>query len=258
MVKKSPTKFKIKMEYYLSYIKDITGNNYLGIKIEKGLIEPFLSELKDILGSEYETYTNLQQQRDHGSYHITVINVMDYNKLGKQGIDQFINSLESVMKYPIDDLQMLGVGTAQKNENRTYFVVCRSEKLQAIRKRYDLPEQDFHITLGFKFKDVFGVRKNEVLEKKSKFIQLLGIEYLKKENFEFLRKIENWNENPDLEIIPISISESYLKIKVSDYLMDIGLTEDNNFRIFTRYKDEKNSSRMPTTELLSIITKKDF
>ena len=246
------------MEYYLSYIKDITGNNYLGIKIEKGLIEPFLSELKDILGSEYETYTNLQQQRDHGSYHITVINVMDYNKLGKQGIDQFINSLESVMKYPIDDLQMLGVGTAQKNENRAYFVVCRSEKLQAIRKRYDLPEQDFHITLGFKFKDVFGVRKNEVLEKKSKFIQLLGVEYLKKENFEFLRKIENWNENPDLEIIPISISESYLKIKVSDYLMDIGLTEDNNFRIFTRYKDEKNSSRMPTTELLSIITKKDF
>jgi len=246
------------MEYYLSYIKDITGNNYLGIKIEKGLIEPFLSELKDILGSEYETYTNLQQQRDHGSYHITVINVMDYNKLGKQGIDQFINSLESVMKYPIDDLQMLGVGTVQKNENRAYFVVCRSEKLQAIRKRYDLPEQDFHITLGFKFKDVFGVRKNEVLEKKSKFIQLLGVEYLKKENFEFLRKIENWNENPDLEIIPISISESYLKIKVSDYLMDIGLTEDNNFRIFTRYKDEKNSSRMPTTELLSIITKKDF
>jgi hypothetical protein len=183
---------------------------------------------------------------------------MDYNKLGKQEIDQFINSLESVMKYPIDDLQMLGVGTAQKNENRAYFVVCRSEKLQAIRKRYDLPEQDFHITLAFKFKDVFGVRKNEVLEKKSKFIQLLGVEYLKKENFEFLRKIENWNENPDLEIIPISISESYLKIKVSDYLMDIGLTEDNNFRIFTRYKDEKNSSRMPTTELLSIITKKDF
>lgn len=246
------------MTYFLSYIRDITGNNYLGIKIEKALVDPFLNELKDILGSEYETYTNLQQQRDHGSYHITVINVMDYNKLGKQEIDQFINSLESVMKYPIDDLQMLGVGTAQKNENRAYFVVCRSEKLQAIRKRYDLPEQDFHITLAFKFKDVFGVRKNEVLEKKSKFIQLLGVEYLKKENFEFLRKIENWNENPDLEIIPISISESYLKIKVSDYLMDIGLTEDNNFRIFTRYKDEKNSSRMPTTELLSIITKKDF
>lgn len=246
------------MQYFLSYIKDVAGNNYLGIKIEKGLIEPFLSELKDVLGSEYETYTNLQQQRDHGSYHITVINVMDYNKLSKSGIDKFVNSLESVMKYPIDDLQMLGIGTAQKNENRAYFVVCRSEKLQAIRQRYNLSEHDFHITLGFKFKDVFGVRKNEVLKKTSKFIQLLGQEYLKKENFEFLRKIVNWDENPDEEIIPISISDSFLKIKVGDYLMDIGLTDDNRFQVFTKYKDEKNLTRMSTSELLSIITKKDF
>lgn len=246
------------MIYYLSYIKDVIGNNYLGIKIEKPLVDPFLIELKDILGSEYETYINLQQQRDHDSYHITVINTMDYNRLSKGGIDKFINSLESVMKYPIDDLQMLGVGTAQKNENNTYFVVCKSEKLQALRKRYELPEQDFHITLGFKFKDVFGVRKNEVLKKDSKFIQLLGQEYLKKENFEFLRKIENWNENPDTEIVPISIDKSYLKIKVGDYLMDIGLTEDNKLLIFTKYKDEKNSPRMSTTELLSIITKKRF
>jgi hypothetical protein len=246
------------MTYYLSYIRDTIGNNYLGIKIEKQLIESHLNELKEILGSEYETYTNLQQQRDHGAYHITVINVMDYNRLSKQNVDKFVNSLELVMKYPIDDLQMLGVGTAQKNENRSYFIVCRSEKLQAIRKRYDLPEQDLHTTLGFKFKDVFGVRKNVVLEKKSKFIQLLGQEYLKKENFEFLRKIDNWNENPDLEIIPISISETYLKVKVGDNIMDIGLTEDNRFHIFTHYKDEKNSSRMSTTELLKIITKKDF
>jgi hypothetical protein len=244
--------------HYLSYIKDIAGNNYLGIKIEKGLIETYLNELKDILGSEYETYTNLQQQRDHGSYHITVINVMDYNKLSKSGIDKFINSLESVMKYPIDDLQILGIGTVQKNENRTYFIVCRSEKLKAIRERYDLPEQDFHITLGFKFKDVFGVRKNEVLKRDSKFIQFLGQEYLKKENFEFLRKIDNWDENPDLEIIPVSLSDSFLKVKVGDYLMDIGITDDSNFQVFTKYKDEKNLRRMPTSELLSIITKKDF
>lgn len=246
------------MQYFLSYIKDVAGNNYLGIKIENGLIEPFLSELKDVLGSEYETYTNLQQQRDHGSYHITVINVMDYNKLSKSGIDKFVNSLESVMKYPIDDLQMLGIGTAQKNENRAYFVVCRSEKLEAIRQRYNLSEHDFHITLGFKFKDVFGIRKNEVLKKTSKFIQLLGVEYLKKENFEFLRKIVNWDENPDEEIIPISISDSFLKVKVGDYLMDIGLTDDNRFQVFTKYKDEKNLTRMSTSELLSIITKKDF
>ena len=245
------------MIYYLSYLKDAVGNNYIGVKIEKGLIDHFLTELKDILGSDYETYIKLQQERDHDSYHITVINVMEFNRLSKQNVDVFLNSLESIMKYPIDDIQMLGIGTATKTTNRAYFVVCRSEKLAAIRERYSLPEQDFHITLGFKFKDVFGVRKNVVLEKKSKFIQLLGQEYLKKENFEFLKKIENYEENPDLEIIPISLTDTQLKIKVGDNLMDVGLTEeDNKFFIFTRYKEEKESPRMPTTELLSIITKK--
>ena len=247
------------MIYYLTTLKDTIGNNYLGIRIDNPLVEPFLEELKEILGQDYDKYTLLQKQRDHGSYHITVINVMDYNRLSREmGVDKFVNSIEPILKYPIDDIQMFGVGTANRSTNRAYFVVCRSEKMKAIRDRFNLENQDFHITLGFFSKDVFGVRKNVVLEKKSKFIQLLGQEYLKRENFEFLRKIDNWNENPDLEIIPISISESYLKIKVSDYLMDIGLTEDNNFRIFTRYKDEKNSSRMSTTELLKIITKKDF
>ena len=139
------------MEYYLTNLKDISGNNYLGIKIENGWVEPFLNELKEILGEDFSKYTNLQQQRDHNSYHITVINVMDYNRLTKEmGISNFINSLDLIFKYPIDDLQMLGIGTASRNENRAYFVVCRSEKLKAIRDRYGLPEQDFHITLGFK------------------------------------------------------------------------------------------------------------
>jgi hypothetical protein len=247
------------MKYYLSYIKDIVGNNYLGIKIEKGIVEPFLNELKEILGSEYETYINLQQQRDHGSYHITVINVMDYNRLSKEmGPDKFLTSLENILKTPIEDLQMWGVGMAQKNDNRTFFVVCKSQTLTDIRKSYKLSEFDFHTTLGFKWKDVFGVRKDQVLKKNSKFIQLLGQEYLKKENFDFIKKIENWEDNPDIEIIPISLSENYLKIKVGDYIMDIGLTDDFKLRIFTRYKNEEDIPRMSTTELLSIITKKDY
>jgi hypothetical protein len=247
------------MEYYLSYIKDVVGNNYLGIKIEKGLIDPYLVELKDILGSEYETYINLQQQRDRGSYHMTVINAMDFNRLSKEmGHEKFLSRLDEIFKTPIEDLQMWGVGTAQKNENRTFFVVCKSQTLTDIRNSFGLTEHDFHITLGFKWKDCFGVRKNEVLKKNSKFIQLLSQEYLKKENFEFLKKIENWEDNPDIEIIPISLRDDYFKIKVGDYLMDIGLTDDLKLRIFTRYKDELDVPRMSTTELLTILTKKDY
>lgn len=152
------------MEYYLTYLKDAVNNNYLGLKIERPLIQKYLDQLQNILGDEYEFYTSLQQKRDHNSHHVTVINVMEYNRLCKEtGISQFINTIDQYMKYPITDLEMLGIGTAFKNDNRTYFVVCKSPKLKSIRDYFGLPEQDFHITLGFKMKDVFGVRKNQVI-----------------------------------------------------------------------------------------------
>lgn len=245
------------MTSYLSYIRDVAGNNYLGIKIDKLLIDNFLFELEDILGDKFETYKKLQQERDHGTYHITVINVMEYNQLNKQfGMDKFINSLDYVLKYPIDDIQMLGIGTANRKENTTYFVVCKSEKLNAVRKKYNLPEYDFHITLGFLYKDVFGVRKNEVMKKKSKFINILKEEYLKKETLNFIKDIDGFSENKESDIIPISISEDYLKVKIDDIILNIGLMDNNKLGIYNRFKDDKNSKRLSTSELISFIIKK--
>lgn len=153
------------MIYYVSYLKDRLGNNYLGINVPYEIVEPYLTKLEELIGKEnYEIFTKNQQQRDHGNYHITVINVMDYNKLSKDiGIDKFINSLELVFDYVIDDLEMLGVGMATKVDNSAYFVVCQSDKLDAIRTRFGLGKQDFHITLGFNPKDVFGVSKNKTI-----------------------------------------------------------------------------------------------
>lgn len=245
------------MTSYLSYIRDVAGNNYLGIKIDKLLIDNFLFELEDILGDKFETYKKLQQERDHGTYHITVINVMEYNQLNKQfGMDKFINSLDYVLKYPIDDIQMLGIGTANRKENTTYFVVCKSEKLNAVRKKYNLPEYDFHITLGFLYKDVFGVRKNEVMRKKSKFLDKLKEEYLKKETLNFIKDIDGFSENKESDIIPISISEDYLKVKIDDIILNIGLMDNNKLGIYNRFKDDKNSKRLSTSELISFIIKK--
>jgi hypothetical protein len=243
---------------YLTYIKDIAGNNYIGLKIDPNLISNFLKELESVLGeSDFEEFTNYQKQRDKGSYHITVINVMDYNKLSKEiGPDKFINSLEPIFKYPIDDLKMLGIGTAEKAGNRTYFIVCKSDKLESIRKTFNLQQHDFHITIGFKHKDIFGVRKNEVMKKESRFLQLLRSEFLKRENFEFIKKIENWDESPDDDIIPISITDDFLKVKVRDNLMDIGLSDDGKLTLFTKYKDESDSKRIPTTEIINILKQK--
>ena len=244
---------------YVTYIKDTIGNNYLAIKLDQGTVEPFLKQLKDIIGeSDYEEFTSNQQKRDRGSYHITVINVMDYNRLVKQhGMDKFVNSLDSVMKYQIDDLKLMGVGTAERNGNRAYFVVCESDKLDAIRNRYNLPKQDFHITLGFKHKDVFGVRKNQVIEKEGKFLKLLKQAFYKNDNWNFIKKIENFQLDPKQEVIPVSITDTHIKVKCDNHYMDVGYLEDGEkFWIMTKYPIEEELPRMPETEIAKILNKK--
>lgn len=153
------------MTHYLTYLKDSIGNNYVGVNVPTAVVEPHLERLKEILGEEdYQIFTQNQKNRDHGHYHITVINVMDCNRLSKEmGMVNFVKSVELAFQYPIEDLEMLGVGTASKNGNTTYFIVCQSDSLDAVRTRFNLPKHDFHVTLGFNAKDVFGVPKNEVI-----------------------------------------------------------------------------------------------
>lgn len=243
------------MIYYVTYIKDRIGNNYLGIKVPNGTVEPFLKELKDIIGNDYDDFVQNQQSRDGGSYHMTVINVMDYNKLTKElGMDKFVNSLDNVFKYEIDDIKMMGVGTAERGGNRTYFIVCQSDKLDAIRNRYNLPQHDFHVTLGFKHRDVFGVRKNEVLKKKDKFKQLLSQSFYKNENWNFIKRIENFSLDLNAEIIPISISETTAKFKVENYYIDIGYLEDGEkFWIMAEYTVNKDLPRLSQTEITKLL-----
>jgi hypothetical protein len=154
------------MTYNLTYLKDTIGNNYVGINIPEDAVQPHLEKLKEILGEEdFEIFTQNQKMRDHGHYHITVINVMDCNRLSKEmGMANFVKSVELAFEYPVEDLELLGVGKASKNENTAYFIVCQSDSLDAVRTRFNLTKQDFHITLGFNTKDVFGVPKNVLID----------------------------------------------------------------------------------------------
>ena len=147
---------------------------------------------------------------------------------------------------------MMGLGKASRNENTAYFVVCNSKKLDEIRKMYGLKEHDFHITLGFKHKDVFGVRKNKVFEPNKEFIDRIKSKFLEKENFNFVRNIGNFDDNPELEIIPISISDDYLKVKVGDNILNIGLIDTKDGEklwISNRYIDDKDEKRVSDSRL---------
>ena len=247
------------MILYITHLKDILQNNYLGIEIPVTMIQPYLNELKEILGEDdYVKFTENQIKRDGGHYHITVINVADYNRLSKRmGIDRFVNSLDPIFKYPIDDLRMLGVGRAQKNENTAFYVVCNSGKLEAVRGRFELGEQDFHITLGFNFKDVFGVSKKELFKKEGKFIQLLRTEFYKNENWNFIRNISNYELDPKAEIIPIKLTDTYLKVKCEGYYLDIGYQEEGeSLRIYTKYSVDEDLPRLSETEISRILKTK--
>lgn len=242
----------------IEHIKDIAGNNYLGINIYSDRVINFLNQLKDVLSDEFDTYTKNQKDRDRNHYHITVINVAEYNSVSKKmGPSIFLNSLDKIFDFEIDDLKFLGLGTASKNENTTYFIVCQSDKLNYVRDRYNLPEFDFHITLGFKYKDVFGVRKNIVMEKKSNFLKLLKSEFLSKENFNFIKRVDGFDESSDSEIIPIQISNDFLKIVCNDYIMDVGYCDQNNkLKVFTKYnKNSEKLDRLPVTEIIKILNK---
>lgn len=241
------------MEYYITNIKDTVGNNYLGIKMYPDSVSPFLSELKDHLSDDYDDYVNNQKSRDRESYHITVINVMEYNSLVKSmGMSNFVSSIESVLKFTIDDLKLLGLGSASRGENTTYFVVCKSDKIDSIRDRYDLPKHDLHITLGFKWKDVFGVPKNQILKPKSKFIKLLKSEFYKRENFNFIDEIGNFQES-DGEIIPVSLSETIFEFISGDKLFGVGILDDEKLWVMYSSESTSGKKRLPLSEIIRVF-----
>lgn len=231
------------MIYRLEYLKDIADNNYVGINIYKDVVYPFLNQLREVLGDEYDQYVKYQQDRDRNHHHITVINVMEYNKIGKEmGMDKFVKEIEQIFQYDIDDLKMMGVGTAERSPNRTYFVVVISEKIQAIRSRFGLNPIDLHITLGFKHKDVFGVRKNEVLTIKDPFIKLLKKKYYNdNETFSFIKSIDDYDYDEDDDIEPIKIEDTYATFRVKgDYFSISYIGEIPKFTIVAKWQDKED------------------
>lgn len=221
------------MLHYTQYLKDTLGSNFLGIKIFDPQIDVYLDRLKKILGDEFETYRENKLVSDRGEHFIEVMSVFEYDNLVRErGMDEFINSLDSVFDYEIDDIRFLGLGKAQLNSNTSYFIVVNSDKLSDIRQKYELPVIDFHVTLGFKWKDVKGVRKNQILPEKSNFIKLLSDEFYKHdETFEFIKNIENFTGDSELEIEPIKIQETSATFRIGkNSYFTVSLIEDK-FRI---------------------------
>ena len=218
------------MNYYIKILKDSIDKNYVGIEFSPEIITPFLDQLEDILGDKYEEYIKLQQQRDRGKYHLTLLPTMEFNQISaRMGYDKFLNYLEGIFKVEISDLKLLGLGKAENAGNEAYYIVVKSEMLDMIRENLELTEKDFHITLGFKWKDVHGVRKNEIMKPSNGFLKKLKSSYLNEgETFEFVKGIKNFDLDFLKLIEPISINDSTAVFRCGDKdYIQLSLIDDN-------------------------------
>lgn len=232
----------------IEYIRDVTGNQYLGINIYKDTVNTYLNKLEDILEDKYEAYVKCQQNRDRGHHHITVMNPMEYKELSNNiGMDKFVNSLEPIFKEEFN-INLLGVGTAEKNGNRTYFVVANSPELQEVRKRYNLPHQDFHITIGFLHRDVFGVRKNEVIKDTEPFLKLFKkLYYNENESLNFIWEVENFDGDIDSEIEPIQLNNTNFTFRNGDMKYYTLSLLDDKLSIVCKWEDNEKKPILSNT-----------
>ena len=134
----------------ISELKDSSGLVYFGGKISGADLSGYLAQLKNELGEEqYTIYREHQAARDHQSFHITLINPYEYQTIDKE-------KLNLSQKFRVT---LHGLGTVNKDDKSSYFVVASSADGQFIRQKLLLNNKDLHVTLGFYPDDVFGVSK---------------------------------------------------------------------------------------------------
>lgn len=132
-------------------LSDNTGQEYLAGLVNKADLSQYLRKMEGVLGSEFEHYRLQQSARDHGLFHITLVNPIEYQTLaGKE------NAIGQPMR-----IKLLGLGRVSQGANTTFYVVASSQDGQFIRQKLLLGEKDFHVTLGFDAQDVYGVSKGE-------------------------------------------------------------------------------------------------
>ena len=61
--------------------------------------------------------------------------------------------------YPLT-VNLFGLGRIQEEDNETYFIVSTSPDAAKVRNQLGLNIQDFHVTVGFKKRDIFDQPKD--------------------------------------------------------------------------------------------------
>lgn len=136
----------------IEILKDSINQSYIGVYIQPYEIESYINIFKEYLNDSelYELYSSNRIKRDDYLYHITLFPFFVYNNLKKE-LDKYIGQ-----EVKID---ILGLGKAENNTNKTFFLIINSPDMNIIRTENNLKPYDLHITIGFDKKDVFNQSK---------------------------------------------------------------------------------------------------
>lgn len=133
----------------LVQLQDNQGLKYIGGLVMAKDLTPYLTQMEKLITADFADYRQNQANRDHKKFHMTLINPYEY-----KAVDQSKIKLGDTLT-----ITLKGLGRVAKADKEAYFVVVESSKAQHHRQQLALAEKDFHITLGFKPEDVFGISK---------------------------------------------------------------------------------------------------
>ena len=144
----------------LTKLSDNQGQVYLGGVVSRADLLPYLSQLKSHLKEKFEDYRANQAARDHQLFHMTLLSPNEYLLADKTMLATMFSSEGNNNVTPELTISLLGLGYVEKDDKSTFFVVAQSTDAQYIRQQLLLPNKDFHVTLGFKPSDIYGVKKD--------------------------------------------------------------------------------------------------
>ncbi len=111
-------------------------------------------------------YMQNQKNRDNDTYHVTVMNVAFWNKLTQEDQNSLLQDIHSTLLISQEFIKPIGIGCQFNEKDISIFEVLKiddnlNDVIQEYRNKYDIPSQDYHMTLGFSRKDVHRKPKTE-------------------------------------------------------------------------------------------------
>lgn len=171
-----------------------------------------------------------RKKRDGDNFHITIIHSKEMNSINTADLDNVI------AQFDFSDLDILcvGIGSVTNVESSSTYVKIVSQRLQDIRNRYKLSNDNFHVTLDFKNGDVHCKQKS-------------------------LTTIHNFNETKLLEILDTVNVNFKEHLHLIEWLVSLNNTAIND-KICTKFCDDLSSVQSDTfrKHLAAILDERNY